>query len=180
MCREIITYYYLWTHKHQLWLMFKNCVLSCNAYISLHTHSTYTLNECNNRCLSFPLRLTRLSEDRIRSVITSQPLFAADISVQLIMPILPSCTGQSVRVSTVWEGEREATWKDNMTCDSRLPGSLLWAPLHYMCVLFQKLRICMHYHVPLSVSKKIRNQSIITINALFCTYTLSSHNIRAG
>ena len=64
--------------------------------------------------LSFPLCLTRLSMDRIGSVITFQPLFSADISVQLIIPILPSRTGQSVRVSIrerAREKERERAEK---------------------------------------------------------------------
>ncbi len=111
--------FYLWTHKchnHKLPLMRKcaqNCALSCIDNIVLTTRctpSTNTINECNDvsfffnvalflslsLSLSFSLCLSRLSVDHSRSVITFQPLFSADIFVQLIMPILPSREGQSV------------------------------------------------------------------------------------
>lgn len=92
------------------------------------------------QCLCFPLRLTRLSTDRIHSVITFQPLFSADISVQLIMPILPSRTGQSV---CEWEGGKRGRIREiqpkrmklHVNCECQ-PRCLLLAA---SCILFAAL-----------------------------------------
>lgn len=153
MCVCVYTYilfnnicnYWIWlTHRYAL-----NCVLSCINNIvptKRHKHITSILNWMQlhyffSVYLSSPVCLTRLSMDHIRSVITFQPLFSADISVQLIVPILSSRTGQSVceweEGKCVCKGEREGEskmMKLHVNCACLL-GCLRWAPSWlYVCV----------------------------------------------